>query len=155
MAAKKSLRTRELSAIHVLKSKLGMDEDDYRAMLAEVAGVTSAGAIADSAGRQLVISHLRGLERRMGLDDAPSEDRQPKRGWMKFEDDDEPLVRKVKAMWIELGKAGHVERTTLPALNAWVKRHWDVDHVRWLEPKQLSKAVEMMKQWIERGAEPK
>lgn len=152
--ARQSLRNRELAAIHTLKSKLGMSDDDYRAALLQVVGVTSAGDLETSDDRQRFISHLRGLEKRMGLAADPPKDRQPKRGWMTFEEDDEPLVRKVKAMWIELGKEGLVERTTLPALNAWVKRHWGVDHVRWLEPKQLSKAVEMMKLWLERGSEP-
>lgn len=151
--AKNSLRSRELATIHVLKNKLGLSDDDYRAMLASVVGVTSAGKITASADRQRVITHLRDLERRMGMDEkAPAA--APKRGWMSFEKDDEPLVRKIKAMWIELGKEGHVERTTVEALNAWVQRHWGVDHVRWLSPKQQSKAVEMMKQWIQRGAEP-
>ena len=70
MAKNNARRTKEIAAIKILQKKLGMDDDQYRAMLGAVAGVTSAATLGSSADRQRVIEHLRDLERRMGLADA-------------------------------------------------------------------------------------
>lgn len=146
----KSQRTAQLAAIHVLKSKLGMSDEDYRAALVEVVGVPSAGALKTSRERQAVIEHFRRLERSMFGGPAPAPRAEPKRGWMEFRDDDARQVRKVLAMWLELGKAGKVERTTRPAVNRWVKRHFRLDLVDSLDGKELNKAIEMLKEWLDR-----
>lgn len=50
-------RRRELAKIHVAKKNLGLDELTYRAMLQEVAGVSSSADL-DAKGRKNVIAHL-------------------------------------------------------------------------------------------------
>ena len=54
----KSLRTRELGAIHIAAKSAGLDDDAYRAMLQAVCGVRSAADL-DAAGRRQVLDHLR------------------------------------------------------------------------------------------------
>lgn len=54
------IRRKELAAIHAAKRDLGMDEDVYRDLLNDIAGVRSA-ALLNSQGRQAVISRMREL----------------------------------------------------------------------------------------------
>ena len=77
------LRRRELAAIHIRKKERGLDDDAYRDMLREVAGVESARDL-DAAGRQKVLAHL-----------APRPDA-PARRWGKRSAD--PMVRKIYAL---------------------------------------------------------
>lgn len=57
MAKPKDRRAAELGRIHILKKDLGLDEDQYRAMLWTVGRVESSRDL-DSYGRQAVIDHL-------------------------------------------------------------------------------------------------
>jgi phage gp16-like protein len=59
-------RRKQLAAIHAARRDLGLDEDGYRLMLREVAGVDSAKDL-DMAGRRQVLDHLR----RVGWDRKP------------------------------------------------------------------------------------
>ncbi|MEO0558208.1 MAG: regulatory protein GemA [Bacteroidota bacterium] len=142
-------RTGQLSAIHVLKSKLGLEDDDYRDILEGITGKRSSAQLTDR-GRQRVLDHLRWMESGGQTPDPPV-DPEKGRGYMDFRKDDEPRVRKIKAMWIQLGKAGKVERTTLPALNAWVTRQFGVSLVQSLDSKQLNRAIEQLKGWLDRN----
>lgn len=58
MTSTKNQRTKQLAAIHAAKRDLGLDDDAYRLMLMNVAGVDSAAGL-DAAGRQQVLDHLR------------------------------------------------------------------------------------------------
>lgn len=51
-------RRKQLAAIHAARRDLGLDEDSYRHMLSEVAGVRSAADL-DVDGRRKVLDHLR------------------------------------------------------------------------------------------------
>ncbi|MEM1055163.1 MAG: regulatory protein GemA [Bacteroidota bacterium] len=152
--ANRSRRSRELAAIHTIKSKLGMSDDDYRAALVHVVGVNSAGKIQTSDGRQRFIEHLRELERRMGLATrSASAPRRTRRGSeMGFRDEDSPREKKVRMQWLHLVDLGAVETPTQDALNAWIRRQgWGVDHINWLENSgQINTCIEALKRWIER-----
>ncbi|SFF05311.1 gp16 family protein [Nitrosomonas sp. Nm166] len=50
-------RKRELAQIHIAKSDLGLDDDTYRAMLLDVAGVTSAADLS-ARGRRDVLERF-------------------------------------------------------------------------------------------------
>lgn len=53
-------RRRQLAAIHAAKAKLGMDDDTYRAMLHQVARVSSSASLGET-DRLRVIRHLASL----------------------------------------------------------------------------------------------
>lgn len=152
MATKpKNRRSQELSVIHVLRGKLRMSEDSYRAMLAEQAGVTSAAQLASSTARQRIIDHLRGIEREMGLSDRPARKQTSRRGSeMDFRDDDEPRVKKVRMMWLALHDSDAAVAPTAVAMNRWVKRQTGIDTVDWLEASALNKIIEELKEWHKR-----
>lgn len=54
------MRRAELAKIHIAKKDLGLDDDTYRLMLHEVAGVESAGDL-NTRGRRAVLEHLKEL----------------------------------------------------------------------------------------------
>ena len=58
----KDLRARELAAIHIRRKERGLDEDAYRSLLREVAGVSSARDL-DAAGRRAVLDRLGNTQR--------------------------------------------------------------------------------------------
>lgn len=58
MATAADLRKRELAAIHVAKTQLGLDDDTYRAVLETLTGKRSAADL-DWAGRKKVLDHLK------------------------------------------------------------------------------------------------
>jgi phage gp16-like protein len=60
MTANEDLRRRQLAAIHVGKKTLAMTDEAYRAMLQDVAGVSSAAEL-DPAGLRAVLDHMRSL----------------------------------------------------------------------------------------------
>lgn len=58
MSTAADLRKRELAAIHVAKTQLGLDDDTYRAMLETLTGKRSAADL-DWQGRKKVLDHLK------------------------------------------------------------------------------------------------
>jgi len=60
MPATKDQRSRDLAAIHTAKRDLALSDEDYRAMLHQVARVSSAKDLS-AQGRTQVLNHLRGL----------------------------------------------------------------------------------------------
>ena len=77
----RSLRARQLAAIHIRAKERGLDEEAYRDMLREVAGVSSARDL-DARGREAVLQ-------RLGKRPAA-------RRWAKRNAD--PMVRKIYAL---------------------------------------------------------
>jgi hypothetical protein len=57
LAALQELRKAALAAIHAAAKRLGLDDDTYRALLRECAGVNSAADL-DAAGRMIVLQRL-------------------------------------------------------------------------------------------------
>ncbi|BBO74700.1 hypothetical protein DSCW_21170 [Desulfosarcina widdelii] len=53
----KTQRQRDLAKIHIAKKQLGLDDDTYRAMLFQVAGVSSPAKLT-ALGRARVLEHL-------------------------------------------------------------------------------------------------
>lgn len=149
MRAAPSNPARHLAAIHVLKGKLGLSDDDYRALLANLTGRTSAKALSD-AERGRVRNHMQALATRLGLD-AP---RQAARGraatWKADYDRARPLERKVWALWLQLGRDGVVRDTSARALRAFAKRQADVDDLRFCSDHQLHTLIEALKAWAVR-----
>jgi len=58
MATQDENRRRQIAQIHIAKSDLGMDDDTYRAMLMDVAGVTSSADLS-AKGRRDVLERLK------------------------------------------------------------------------------------------------
>lgn len=137
------------ASIHVLKGKLKLSEDDYRAVLMHVVGKNSCKAMTQ-AEQALVRTHLDKLAKRMGVQTPP-----PARLV------DTPQVRKLRAMWWALAEVGAVDKPAsatacAKAVEAWAVRQASkgalgpFTALRFASPYQLNKLIEELKRWGER-----
>jgi hypothetical protein len=127
-----------LKAIHVARRQLGLDDDDYRAVLERVTGKRSSAEMTEAERRQ-VVEELR----RLGFASAPA-GRQPLSG---------PYAKKLQALWLSAWNLGIVRNRDDKALIAFVERQTGISHVRWLrEPGDAAKAIEALKSWMTREA---
>ncbi|TAN12923.1 MAG: regulatory protein GemA [Burkholderiaceae bacterium] len=134
---------KHLAAIHVLKGKLQLSDDDYRALLANLTGQTSSKALSD-AERGRVRDHMQKLAEKLGVA-APRP-----AGWQKTYREATPMERKVWALWNALGREGRIKNPSPQALRAWVKRQTGMDDLKFCSWPQLSGLIEALKRWEER-----
>lgn len=132
-------RTRMIRLIHVAKRELALDDDAYRDILERLTGKRSS---ADLSTRQLdaVLKELK----RLGFKPKPAK----KAGPMPREGS--PQARMIRALWIELGKAGKVRDRSEAALQKWFDRTTGVSHMRFATPGDFNRAIEAIKNWAER-----
>ncbi|WP_027996491.1 regulatory protein GemA [Simplicispira psychrophila] len=144
------MATNHIAAIHVLKSKLQLQDGDYRALLANLTGKTSSKDLTPTQ-RGAVRDHLQKLAERMG---AVQPTRQRPYAAAKFDQVKaaaSPKERKVWALWHQLGRDGVVRNTSAAALNAWVERTVQVSALRFATDVQLDVLIEALKAWQLRG----
>ena len=142
----------EIKLIHIARQALGMDDDTYRAMLANLCGgKTSSKALTDIE-RQKVLRHFKSrgfvLKRKNGGQTADA--------WRR-----RPLMRKLRALWYLLADAGAVDRPVDAhacdaAIEVWANRQQaDFGELRLAhEDALLIPLVEAAKQWARRVGAP-
>ncbi|MBB4302327.1 phage gp16-like protein [Rhodobium orientis] len=124
-----------LAQIHIAKKDLGLEDDDYRAVLERVTGKTSS-AVMTPGERGRVLDEFRRLgwtpqQKRKGLDG--------------------PFAKKVQALWIAGWNLGLIRDRRDSALIAFVKRQTGIDHTRWLvDSGDAAKVIEALKGWLAR-----
>ena len=138
------------AAIHVLKSKLRLQDDDYRVLLKGLTTKTSSKDMTDGE-RQKVRDHLQGLAERAGLVKPTRHRPMPASRFAKAKADATPKERKVWALWHQLGRDGLVQDTSPKALNAWVHRQVGVSAMQFATSAQMDTLIEALKAWQERG----
>lgn len=139
------MSTNHIAAIHVLKAQLGLSDDDYRALLLQLTGVSSSREMTQPQRAQ-VREHLQRLAVRMGV--APQ---MPERPFAQRRAEPSPRERKVLALWGQLHCDGVVRDGSVRALNAFVRRTVHVDALGWCNGAQLDVLIEALKQWVARG----
>ena len=127
-----------IAKVHVARKELGLDEDTYRGVLAQVTGKASAG---DCDERQLVavLDHfkLRGFaaKPRGGVADHPS-------------------ARKARALWISLWQLGVVKNRSDQALEAFAARQLGCERMQWARQSDSYRLIEALKAMAERAGWP-
>jgi len=132
-------RRDELAKIHIAKTRLGMSDDDYRAMLRSVAGVDSASKL-DARGRASVLAHLYKAGFRATKPNATPKDRAKRKS----------PASKIRALWLDLHGLGAVKDPSEAALSAFCHRMTGVDRAEWLNTDQANKVIEGLKDWRRR-----
>lgn len=134
--------SRPIAAIHTLKSRLQLSDEDYRALLVALTGKNSSKAMS-AAEQHQVQGHLQKLAERMGVarPRAAQADFEARKAAMS------PRERKVWALWNQLHRDGLITHRSAPALNAWVKRQVGVDGLRFATGAQLDALIEALKRW--------
>jgi phage gp16-like protein len=135
MATAEQLRKRELALIHMAKTQLAMDDDAYRAMLRQAAGVNSAKDL-DWKGRAKVLEHLKACGFKPGT--------RPKRPLA-----DDPRSRLIRHLWLDLHKRGRVRNPSEKALAAFVKRITGVEALQWLSAEQAGQVIGALREWAQ------
>ena len=140
-----------IAAIHVLKSKLQLSDDDYRALLKALTQKTSSKDLTDKE-RQAVRDHLQRLAERTGVA-KPLQRRGGGRTFAQAKAAASPRERKVWALWHQLHRDGLVHDTSAAALNAWVQRTVHVAALAFATGPQLDTLIEALKAWQQRKEE--
>ena len=144
------MSTDHIKAIHVLKGKLRLSDDDYRALLIQLTGHSSSKAMTQ-AQRRTVREHLQRLAAHMGIEQPATRQRPlPDAQFAKAKAAASPRERKVWALWHQLHRDGLVDNPSAAALNAWVRRQVGVDALRFCTGPQLDTLIEALKAWGER-----
>ena len=139
-----------IGAIHVLKAKLRLSDDDYRALLKGLTLKTSSKDMSP-AEQQKVRDHMQALAERAGVVQPTRRRPMPASRFAKSKADATPKERKVWALWHQLGRDGVVRDTSPQALNKWVERQVGVSALVFANGAQLNTLIEALKAWQQRG----
>ena len=134
-----------IAAIHTLKSKLGLSDDDYRALLVNLTGKNSSKALG-AQEQARVRDHMQALGERLGVLKPTRQ-----RSFAQTRAAASPRERKVWALWNQLGRDGVVHDTSAAALNAWAARTVHVSALAFANAAQLDTLIEALKAWQQRG----
>lgn len=126
--------------IHIARSQLAMDDETYRTILVSRGGATSTLDM-DMPALRRVLDHMKlsGFKVR------------PRRGGGRSVRADEPMARKVRALWLFLHALGVVKDPSEAALAAYVKRVAKVDDLHWVPEHKFEALIESLKNWAMRG----
>jgi len=145
--------TNHIAAIHTLKAKIGLVDDDYRALLVTLTGKASSRDMSQ-AERRAVREHLARLAEKMGV--AQPTRRRPltDAAFAQAKQQASPMERKVWALWHQLHRDGKVANPSRAALDAWVARQVHVSSLRFCNAAQLATLIEALKDWHKRPLSP-
>jgi phage gp16-like protein len=131
--------TSSLASLHIAKTHLGLDDDTYRAKLANITGKASAKEMTE-AERQTVLA----VFRNEGFTAPAAKPAKVLVG---------KYAKKLQALWIAAYNLGLVRDRRDTALLAFVKRQTGIDHTRFLHyADDAAKAIEALKGWLRRDA---
>lgn len=125
-----------LAKIHVARKQLGLDEDDYRQILLEETGHTSAGDCTEAA-LERALKRFEGL----GFKPLPKAGAQPAAN----RPAQHPVARKARALWISLYHLGAVESPNEKALESFARRQLKCERLVWADQRQGYKLIEALK----------
>lgn len=147
-ASVRPTRASEIVRIHVLRTILGMGEDAYRDLIAQLFSGRRSSTELDDTERGRFLQHLQRL-----ADELPGAQRSSRRQRVPLT----PRQRKMFALWQQLADRGLVRDRRMAALDAWVRRRsWlgqRVDHKGWLDGRREDQVIESLKRWLRRGEE--
>lgn len=132
-------RKRLIKLIHVARRELQIQDDDYRAMLANMQGLEGATSSAQLSIPKLTLV-LEALKKK-GFKIVP---KSPKPA-MTLADD--PQSRLIRHLWLTLYKEGRVRDSSESALTSYVRRVTGIEQLQWLDRRQASRVIESLKSW--------
>jgi phage gp16-like protein len=132
-------RLRLIKLIHVARRELGMQEEDYRMMLANMPSLEGATSVAKLSVPKLhlVLEQLKAK----GFKVVPKQTR-------KLADDDQSKL--IRHLWLSLHTAGAVRDPSEKALAAYVCRIAKIEAMQWLNSDEASLVIETLKKWLYR-----
>lgn len=144
------MATDHIAAIHTLKSKLGMSDDDYRTLLLALTGKRSSRDMSQ-AERRAVREHLARLAEVMGLSQPTRRRPLSETAFAQAKQQASPRERKVWALWHQLHRDGLVRDASARGLRAFVARQTGVSDLRFCSAVQLDAVIVALKDWQRRA----
>jgi phage gp16-like protein len=128
-------RRSALAKVHVAAKELGLETEDYRAVLARVTGKSSAASMT-FAELQAVLDEFgrRGWSGRAAKPAAP-----------RARPADHPSARKARALWISLWQLGAIESASEASLEAFARRQLKCERMQWADQAAAYKLIEALK----------
>lgn len=142
----KKMTANHIAAIHTLKSKLGLTDDDYRALLRNLTGKTSSKDLTPQQ-QEAVRDHMQVLAVRIGV---ATPQRSRRSTFAQSKAAASPRERKVWALWHQLYRDGRLRDNSAAALDSFVARTVAVSALRFCNAAQLDTLIEALKSWKER-----
>lgn len=148
-------RKRLIKLIHIAKAQLGLDDESYRGLLQECAGVESSKNL-DAMGFKKVIGELERLGFRVGAGKVSGKSLSPRTRHLA--DGQRKPSAVLVAIWIEMGKAGVIVDASHQALQAFVLKQIGsrqavlpgVDPLDTLTPTQVNACRKGLEEWRDR-----
>lgn len=129
--------TNAFATIHIAKKQLGMEDDDYRALLRQLTGKDSLRAMTPAEHKAVIRAMVaRGFKVR------------PKGGKRRSS---KPYVRLIWALWRSCADKGVVDDASRTALRIFVKNRTGVSDPEFLTYDQASPVIEALKAMEARG----
>lgn len=123
---------KQLSLVHVAKTKLGLTDDDYHAILRQIANVESSHNL-DNIGFTLVMEHFE----RLGFKSSFRARSYGERPGMASSQQ----VEMIRGLWREFTDGAGTDTT----LGTWLERSFKVSALRFVTRDQASKAITALK----------
>ncbi|WP_421195295.1 gp16 family protein [Aeromonas jandaei] len=140
---------RLLKIVQVGRRELGLDEEEYRAMLESVTGARSAKGLS-AAKLEAVITAMKGLGFKVKGGAQVNGRRSPPSS-AKVQ---APEVRKLRAIWITMFNDGLLQDGSEDALGSFIRRMTananggiGVNRAEWLTSAQAERVLEALKKW--------
>ena len=148
-------RKRLIKLIHIAKTQLGLDDESYRALLQECAGVESSKCL-DAMGFKKVLGELERLGFRIGTGRASGKSLSPRTRHLA--DGERKPSAVLVAIWIEMGKVGVIQDASHEALQTFVLKQIGskqavlpgVDPLDTLTPAQVNACRKGLQEWRDR-----
>lgn len=151
----KAISPEQIRKIKVLQRQVGLSDEDYRAMLKSVAGVSSCKELT-GAKIDRVIKHLSREEgkgkREKGNVGASRRLARTGRGQSCEPMATEEQLKKIMALWHEVSRAPEEKRAA--ALRVFLKNRYKVDSLNWLTLEAAVKVIEGLKKMAGRKSRP-
>lgn len=143
-----------IAAIHAIKSKIGMTEEDYRALLVTLTGKSSSKELSPLALAK-VRDHFDKLAKAHGVPHvAGRKGSVSSEAFAKAKAAASPTERKAWALWYALHTAGKTKSNSAAAFRAFVLRQTGKSDIRFCDIAQTMNLIERMKHWLNRDMKP-
>ena len=123
-----------IKALQTGRRKLGMTDEEYRALLSSITGGRTTSSKELSGGE--LIRALTAL-RKVG-----------------FRTTADPQLRKIKSLWYEMHDLGIVRNRSDQAIETYIRRITRAQKIEWCSVEQLQLVIETLKNWVDRIEEP-
>lgn len=142
-SARAAQRARLIRLIHVARRDLHMEDDAYRAIVADKAGGKTSSADCSVVELDKILAHLKaaGFKVRKPKAVKPVEQRRL---------DTSGEASKVRALWLLLHELGAVRNPSEAALAGYVRRMAGIDDLHWADGNAILTLIESLKKWAMR-----